>query len=93
VDDIFQQFQAKYGADVDRYYPKRDVAVEVPLTRARATADDTTVNLTKPIPARSHRRGTTTQDEAKRGYHRSALTRITKRMSCAPLAAAHDEWR
>jgi hypothetical protein len=32
VNDIFQQFQAKYGADVDRYCPKRDVAVEVPLT-------------------------------------------------------------
>jgi deazaflavin-dependent oxidoreductase (nitroreductase family) len=31
VNDIFEAFQAKYGGDVDRYYPKRDVAVEVPL--------------------------------------------------------------
>jgi deazaflavin-dependent oxidoreductase (nitroreductase family) len=32
VNDIVQKFRAKYGAaDVDRYYPKRDVAVEVPL--------------------------------------------------------------
>jgi deazaflavin-dependent oxidoreductase (nitroreductase family) len=31
VNDIFQEFRAKYGADVDRYYPKREVAVEVPL--------------------------------------------------------------
>ena len=31
VNDIFEEFRAKYGADVDRYYPKRDVAVEVPL--------------------------------------------------------------
>ena len=31
VNDIFEAFRAKYGADVDRYYPKRDVAVQVPL--------------------------------------------------------------
>jgi deazaflavin-dependent oxidoreductase (nitroreductase family) len=31
VNDIVNKFQAKYGANVDRYYPKRDVAVEVPL--------------------------------------------------------------
>jgi hypothetical protein len=31
VNDILQEFRAKYGANVDRYYPKRDVAVEVPL--------------------------------------------------------------
>jgi deazaflavin-dependent oxidoreductase (nitroreductase family) len=31
VNHIFQAFRAKYGADVDTYYPKRDVAVEVPL--------------------------------------------------------------
>jgi hypothetical protein len=31
VKDIAEKFDAKYG-DVDRYYPMRDVAVEVPLT-------------------------------------------------------------
>ena len=31
VNDIFEAFRAKYGADVDRYYPKHDVAVEIPL--------------------------------------------------------------
>ena len=32
VDQILDKFRAKYGArDVDAYYPKRDVAVEVPL--------------------------------------------------------------
>jgi deazaflavin-dependent oxidoreductase (nitroreductase family) len=32
VSDVVQKFAAKYGAgDVERYYPKRDVAVEVPL--------------------------------------------------------------
>ena len=31
VNGIFHAFRAKYGADVDRYYPKRDVAVEIPL--------------------------------------------------------------
>jgi deazaflavin-dependent oxidoreductase (nitroreductase family) len=31
VNDIFEEFRAKYGANVDRYYPKRDVAVEVSL--------------------------------------------------------------
>jgi deazaflavin-dependent oxidoreductase (nitroreductase family) len=32
VNDIVHKFQAKYGAaDVDSYYPKREVAVEVPL--------------------------------------------------------------
>jgi deazaflavin-dependent oxidoreductase (nitroreductase family) len=31
VNSIFQAFRTKYGADVDRYYPKRDVAIEVPL--------------------------------------------------------------
>jgi deazaflavin-dependent oxidoreductase (nitroreductase family) len=31
VSDIVNKFRAKYGANVDRYYPKRDIAVEVPL--------------------------------------------------------------
>ncbi len=31
VNDIFEAFRAKYGADVDRYCPKRDVALEIPL--------------------------------------------------------------
>lgn len=32
VDQILDKFRAKYGArDVDAYYPKRDVALEVPL--------------------------------------------------------------
>jgi hypothetical protein len=32
VTDVVDKFRTKYGAaDVDRYYPKRDVAVEVPL--------------------------------------------------------------
>jgi len=32
VNDIVHKFRTKYGAtDVDSYYPKRDVAVEVPL--------------------------------------------------------------
>jgi deazaflavin-dependent oxidoreductase (nitroreductase family) len=32
VNAVVEKFRAKYGAaDVDRYYPKRDVAVEVPL--------------------------------------------------------------
>ena len=31
VNDVFQEFRAKYGPNVDSYYPKRDVAVEVPL--------------------------------------------------------------
>jgi hypothetical protein len=30
VGDVAEKFQSKYG-DVDRYYPKRDVAVQVPL--------------------------------------------------------------
>ena len=31
VDEIVEQFRTKYGArDVEAYYPKRDVAVEVP---------------------------------------------------------------
>jgi deazaflavin-dependent oxidoreductase (nitroreductase family) len=33
VGEILDMFQAKYGArDVERYYPKQDAAVEVPLT-------------------------------------------------------------
>ena len=31
VKGIVDKFRAKYGANVDRYYPKRDVALEVPL--------------------------------------------------------------
>jgi hypothetical protein len=32
VDDIVKKFRSKYGeGDVKRYYPKTDVAVEVPL--------------------------------------------------------------
>jgi hypothetical protein len=32
VDDIVRKFKSKYGeGDVKRYYPKADVAVEVPL--------------------------------------------------------------
>jgi deazaflavin-dependent oxidoreductase (nitroreductase family) len=31
VNDIVNKFRAKYGANVDRYYPKRDVAVELAL--------------------------------------------------------------
>jgi hypothetical protein len=32
VDDILDKFRSKYGeADVKKYYPKPDVAVEVPL--------------------------------------------------------------
>lgn len=32
VNDIVDKFRTKYGAaDVDSYYPKRDVAVEIPL--------------------------------------------------------------
>jgi hypothetical protein len=31
VNGIVDKFRAKYGANVDRYYPKRDVALEVPL--------------------------------------------------------------
>ena len=32
VDEIVNKFRAKYGAgDVEAYYPKHDVAVEVPL--------------------------------------------------------------
>jgi hypothetical protein len=32
VDDIVRKFRSKYGeGDVKRYYPKTDVAVEVPL--------------------------------------------------------------
>jgi deazaflavin-dependent oxidoreductase (nitroreductase family) len=34
VDQILDKFRAKYGArDVDAYYPRRDAAVEVPLTQ------------------------------------------------------------
>ena len=33
VEQILDKFRAKYGArDVEAYYPKQDVAVEVPLT-------------------------------------------------------------
>ena len=33
VDQILDKFRAKYGArDVEAYYPRRDAAVEVPLT-------------------------------------------------------------
>jgi len=33
VERVLDKFRAKYGApDVDAYYPKQDVAVEVPLT-------------------------------------------------------------
>jgi deazaflavin-dependent oxidoreductase (nitroreductase family) len=33
VEQILDRFRAKYGArDVEAYYPKHDVAVEVPLT-------------------------------------------------------------
>ena len=33
VGEILDMFRAKYGArDVERYYPKQDAAVEVPLT-------------------------------------------------------------
>jgi deazaflavin-dependent oxidoreductase (nitroreductase family) len=32
ANDVVEKFRAKYGAsDVERYYPKHDVAVEVPL--------------------------------------------------------------
>jgi hypothetical protein len=31
VDDIVRKFKSKYGGDVKKYYPKVDVAVEVPL--------------------------------------------------------------
>jgi hypothetical protein len=32
VDEIVEKFRAKYGArDVEAYYPKHDVAVEIPL--------------------------------------------------------------
>jgi hypothetical protein len=31
VDDILRKFKSKYGGDVKKYYPKVDVAVEVPL--------------------------------------------------------------
>ncbi|TMK70658.1 MAG: nitroreductase family deazaflavin-dependent oxidoreductase [Actinobacteria bacterium] len=32
VMEVEQKFRAKYGdADVERYYPKRDVAVEIPV--------------------------------------------------------------
>ncbi len=32
VDHVLERFRAKYGArDVEAYYPKQDVAVEVPL--------------------------------------------------------------
>jgi hypothetical protein len=32
VADVVEKFRAKYGADqVERYYPKQDAAVEVPL--------------------------------------------------------------
>jgi deazaflavin-dependent oxidoreductase (nitroreductase family) len=32
VQDVEQRFRARYGdANVERYYPKRDVAIEVPL--------------------------------------------------------------
>jgi hypothetical protein len=31
VDDILRKFKSKYGGDVKKYYPKIDVAVEVPL--------------------------------------------------------------
>jgi hypothetical protein len=30
VDDILRKFKSKYGGDVKKYYPKVDVAVEVP---------------------------------------------------------------
>jgi deazaflavin-dependent oxidoreductase (nitroreductase family) len=33
VEQILDKFRAKYGArDIEAYYPKQDVAVEVPLT-------------------------------------------------------------
>jgi deazaflavin-dependent oxidoreductase (nitroreductase family) len=33
VGEVVQRFQARYGeGDVDAYYPKRDVAIEVPLS-------------------------------------------------------------
>ena len=33
VEQILDRFRAKYGArDVEAYYPKQDVAVEIPLT-------------------------------------------------------------
>ena len=33
VDEVVESFRAKYGAkDVESYYPKHDVALEVPLT-------------------------------------------------------------
>ena len=33
VEQVLDKFRAKYGArDVEAYYPKRDVAVQVPLT-------------------------------------------------------------
>ena len=33
VGELFDMFRARYGArDVERYYPKQDAAVEVPLT-------------------------------------------------------------
>ena len=31
VNDIFRKFGSKYGGGVKQYYPKVDVAVEVPL--------------------------------------------------------------
>jgi deazaflavin-dependent oxidoreductase (nitroreductase family) len=31
LDKILEQFRDKYGRDVESYYPKLDVAVEVPL--------------------------------------------------------------
>jgi hypothetical protein len=37
VEQVLDQFRAKYGArDVEAYYPKHDVAVEVPLGSADA---------------------------------------------------------
>ena len=33
VEQVLDRFRAKYGArDVEAYYPKQDVAVEIPLT-------------------------------------------------------------
>ncbi|MGI0039764.1 MAG: hypothetical protein ACREAO_08100 [Nitrososphaera sp.] len=31
VDDVVSKFKSKYGGDVRKYYPKVDVAVQVPL--------------------------------------------------------------
>jgi hypothetical protein len=31
VDNVVWKFKSKYGGNVERYYPKRDVAVQVPL--------------------------------------------------------------